>query len=59
MKVRDELIAETVAVKNHTLVYFNGAAWDKAGKITSAQQWFQYLNDYKLNLKNPVVVSIK
>ncbi|QEC52600.1 uncharacterized protein DUF4861 [Anseongella ginsenosidimutans] len=33
------------------LVYYTGAAWNKAGDISSAEDWFAYLEDYQENSK--------
>lgn len=41
------------------LVYYNGGAWNRAGKITNAEQWFQYLNDYQYKINHPLSVKIK
>lgn len=38
-------------------VYYNGAAWNKAGEIGSAAEWFGYLKDFKARLDQPLVVS--
>ncbi len=35
-------------------VYYRGAAWDKAGVITTAGEWFRYLNQYHEKIKNPL-----
>ncbi len=40
------------------LVYYTGAAWDKAGHITSGQAWFDYLNAYASRLKNPPLIQL-
>lgn len=40
-------------------VYYNGAAWDRAGKVTSAQSWNEAVNQYKNNLKKPLKVVLK
>ena len=37
--------------------YYSGAAWDKAGQITSPDAWSAYLNQYAAQLKNPLVVK--
>ncbi|MHA4895431.1 DUF4861 family protein [Pedobacter sp. PWIIR3] len=41
------------------VVYYNGAAWSKAGHITSATQWFNYLNSFQQTLAQPLIVTIK
>src|SRR3546814_381735 len=28
-------------------IYYNGAAWNKAGEITSSGEWFDYLQDFQ------------
>ncbi|MEL1242413.1 DUF4861 family protein [Flavobacterium flavipallidum] len=55
----EQLLAKTTVKNNETFIYYTGAAWDKAGKITDAKKWLDYLNDFNQKLKNPLVVSIK
>ncbi len=60
MLVKNNQIVALTAVKNNEpIVYYAGAVWDKAGKITNATQWFDYLNVFSKELKNPLVVTIK
>jgi hypothetical protein len=40
---KNQLLAFATAKKNEPFVYYTGAAWDKAGNITNAEKWFQYL----------------
>lgn len=40
-------------------VYYSGAAWNKAGIITSSKQWFNYLLEFSTKLKNPLIVIVK
>ena len=54
-----QIIAKTTVENNKPIVYYTGAAWDKAGKITNSKQWFDYLNNFNEQIKNPLVVSIK
>jgi len=54
-----QILAKTEVKNNQPIVYYSGAAWDKAGKITSAAQWFGYLNTFSQELKNPLIVSVK
>ena len=54
-----QLLAVTEVKNNEPIVYYTGAAWDKAGKITNSAQWFEYLNHFNQELKNPLVVSVK
>ena len=56
--------------KNHVLgifdvmsgadfTYYHGAAWDKAGTITTNEQWQQYLHDYSYKLKHLPKITVK
>jgi hypothetical protein len=54
-----QLLAKTTIKNNEPLVYYTGAAWDKAGKITNAKQWFTYLDQFYLQIKEPLVITIK
>lgn len=54
-----QILAKTTVRSNEPIVYYTGAAWDKAGKITNAKQWFEYLDNFNQQLKNPLVVSVK
>ena len=52
-------LAKTEVKNNEPIVYYAGAVWDKAGKISNSAQWFDYLNNFYQELKNPLTVSIK
>ena len=54
-----QIVAKTTVRNNEPIVYYAGAAWDKAGKITNAKEWFSYLDNFNQQIKNPLVVSIK
>ncbi|WP_281336493.1 DUF4861 family protein [Flavobacterium eburneipallidum] len=54
-----QLLAKTTVQSNEPIVYFTGAAWDKAGKITNSKEWFDYLNNFNEQIKNPLVVTVK
>lgn len=41
------------------LVYYDGAAWDKAGQITSSAAWRSYLQQFATRLRQPLSVSGK
>jgi hypothetical protein len=41
------------------LVYYRGAAWDKAGQITNAGAWFQHIRQYQQQLKHPIQVTVQ
>ena len=54
-----QLLAKTTVKTNEPIVYYTGAAWDKAGKITDAEKWFDYLNNFYQKIQNPLAISIK
>jgi len=58
MKVNQQHLLTIVNVKSKKpLVYYTGAAWDKADKITSSKEWFNYLENFKIKLERPVLHS--
>lgn len=58
MKIADKHLLTIVnATSNVPFIYFTGAAWDKAGAITSSREWFTYLQDYRTEVERPVVIS--
>lgn len=54
-----QLLAKTSVKKNEPIVYYTGAVWDKAGKITDAKKWFEYLEKFNQEIKNPLIVNVK
>ncbi len=47
-------------VKNDKdFVYYNGAAWNRAGKITDDKEWNKAVETYKENLKKPLKTVLK
>ncbi|MEJ7780485.1 MAG: DUF4861 family protein [Daejeonella sp.] len=60
MKIANgHLLSRSTIENNVPLVYYNGGAWNRAGKITTAAEWFKYLTDYKYKLDNPLVVTVE
>lgn len=58
MLVNNEQLFTISAISNNQVfTYYTGAAWDKAGKIKSAEEWINYLNRFKQNLLNPLIIS--
>ena len=58
MKVSDKHLLTIIDVNSDKpFVYYTGAAWDKAGIITSSKEWFQYLNDFKEEIERPVKIE--
>ncbi|WP_326936878.1 DUF4861 family protein [Flavobacterium sp. PL11] len=56
---KEQMLAQTEVKNNEPIVYYTGGAWDKAGKITNNVQWIDYLNRFAMEIKNPLIVSIK
>ena len=54
-----QLLTISPSVKNKPFIYYTGAAWNKAGVYTSADQWFSYLSQFKQKLKNPLQILLK
>ncbi|SEM38390.1 protein of unknown function [bacterium A37T11] len=54
-----QYLAHVEVKHNEPFVYYRGGAWNKAGKITSAEAWFNYLKQYKAALDAPLKVTIK
>jgi len=58
MKVTDNHLLTIVNVNSKKpFVYYTGAAWDKAGLITDAKEWFRYLQNFKEKLQRPLIVG--
>jgi hypothetical protein len=55
---KEHLLTVLETKSNNPLIYYTGAAWDKAGIITSSEKWFEYLTFYKQKLENPLKVFI-
>ncbi len=45
------VLTTTTCGAGNTLVYYTGAAWDRAGFITNSAEWIQYLTKFKEALK--------
>ncbi|MCC9064789.1 DUF4861 family protein [Flavobacterium piscisymbiosum] len=56
---KEQLLAKTTVTNKEPIIYYSGACWDKAGKITTAKQWMDYLNHFNEELKNPLIISVK
>ncbi len=56
---KKQILAKTEVKNNVPIIYYAGAAWDKAGKITDAKQWQDYLNNFSQQIKEPLVVTVK
>jgi len=56
---KDQLLARTEVKNNEPIIYYTGAAWDKAGKFTHSKQWMDYLDHFNQEIQNPLIVSVK
>lgn len=56
---KTQLLAKTSVKSGEPIVYYTGAAWDKAAKITDSKMWFSYLENFAEQIKYPLTVSIK
>jgi hypothetical protein len=54
-----QMLAKTTVKNNEPIIYYSGATWDKAGKITNAKQWFKYLDTFYQQIKKPLIVQVK
>lgn len=60
MKVTNEhLLMQLTAKNDEPVVYYTGAAWNKAKVITNAQVWFDYLQTYRKRLQQPLKVTVQ
>ncbi|MGK6350594.1 DUF4861 family protein [Parapedobacter sp. DT-150] len=55
----NQYLARLTAADGKTITYYNGGAWNKAGKITSAKDWFAYLKAFKERQASPLRVELK
>ena len=56
---KEQLLALSKGSKNKAFVYYNGAAWNKAGKLTDALQWAAYLYHFQATVLNPLLISVQ
>ncbi len=53
------LLAISTIYKSEPFTYYAGACWDKAGRIKTAEEWFNYLKRYSEILKYPLRVTVR
>ncbi|WP_264551103.1 DUF4861 domain-containing protein [Flavobacterium sp. N2038] len=56
---KEQLLAKTSVKNNEPIVYYSGAAWDKAGQITNSKQWQDYLDHFNQELQNLLIINVK
>jgi hypothetical protein len=54
-----QFLVKTKITNNKPFIYYNGAAWNKAGKITSFNQWEDAVEDYAKQIRKPLKVKLK
>jgi hypothetical protein len=52
------LLTHTTAITSEPFIYYTGAAWNKAGIITTAQEWLKYIQEFKQQLKQPLQIKL-
>ncbi|MGJ1410492.1 DUF4861 family protein [Sphingobacterium thalpophilum] len=52
-----QFLLTTTVEKNNPLVYFAGAAFNKAGKINNFEQWQSYLRQFRDHLNQPLIIK--
>ncbi|HSZ86836.1 MAG TPA: DUF4861 family protein, partial [Puia sp.] len=45
--------------KNKQIIYYTGACWNKAGIITNAAAWFNYISFFKERVQHPLIISVQ
>jgi hypothetical protein len=56
---RVHLLSPGTAGSQQPYEYYFGAAWNKGGRITSAEEWFSYLETFAQKIKQPLRVTIQ
>lgn len=59
MMKQGHLLTFISAEPNQSVIYYNGAVWDKAGKISSADAWLDYLRKFKKTIQEPLNITVK
>lgn len=55
----NQLLGIGTAKTDQPIIYYTGAAWNKAGEFTDSKQWFDYLQNFNHKLKQPLKVKVK
>jgi hypothetical protein len=58
-KIQNGHLLSLITAKNHQpIVYYAGAAWNKAKQITTPEEWFHYLTNFADKIDHPVDISV-
>lgn len=58
-ELSNQYLALTEATDGQPLTYYVGGAWNKAGRYTTAEAWFDYLREYRERLDAPLTITIE
>lgn len=58
IEIKGQLLSKTITSKTNTITYYAGAVWDRAGEISNADAWMDYLKKFKAKIDKPLNVSI-
>jgi hypothetical protein len=61
-KLAEDKLNNLLVLKPRTafpVSYWAGFAWDRAGKITSAESWNNYVDQFSERLRSPIEVAVK
>jgi len=58
-KVAEDKLNNLLVLKPGSFSYWAGFAWDRAGKITSAESWNSYVDQFAERLREPVEIRVK
>jgi hypothetical protein len=61
-KLGEDKLNHLVVLKPRTafpVSYWAGFAWDRAGKITSAESWKGYVDHFAERLRSPIEITVK
>ncbi|HXE41539.1 MAG TPA: DUF4861 family protein, partial [Candidatus Baltobacteraceae bacterium] len=57
-KSNNLLLLKSEALNSKPISFWAGFAWDKAGKITSADAWKKYVDEFAQKIQSPIEVSV-
>ncbi|MEI8112981.1 MAG: DUF4861 family protein [Bacteroidia bacterium] len=55
----EQILSYTISKNGEPVVYYTGAAWNKANEIISSKAWFDYIQLYKNRLSNPLKIVLE
>jgi hypothetical protein len=58
-KVAEDKLNNLLVLKPGSFSYWAGFAWDRAGKITSAESWNSYVDQFAERVRAPIEIRVK